>query len=146
MHAAEYIAQIVEPTVMDLEANPTSVRHAFLACVVTFHCIDYMADEKSAAQLRQEFRDASTDFAAVDRIAHAFKHMRTGHEESKHIQPLEAAAVMSRPPAFLDHFVLDVSRLDDPVGGVTIKGETTVDVLDTVKRALAFLRGKLIVG
>jgi hypothetical protein len=36
-----YLKDIVEPTIKDFKDNPASVRHAFLACVATFHAIDY---------------------------------------------------------------------------------------------------------
>jgi hypothetical protein len=70
------MTEIVEPTISDFEANPTSVRHAFLACVVTFHSIDYVP--KKSANRRKLFRKESPEFATVDRIAHAFKHVETG--------------------------------------------------------------------
>jgi hypothetical protein len=143
MDAEDYMREIVEPTIKDFEESPTSVRHAFLACVVTYHCVDYLSDEESAPQLRQKFREGSKDFALVDRIAHAFKHVNTGHERSKHIQPLEAGEVISRPPGIWGVAVWDVSRWDDPVGGVTIKGEAELDVFATVTAALAFLRSKV---
>jgi hypothetical protein len=38
-----YLKDIVEPTIKDFEKNPSSVRHAFLACVATFHAVDYLA-------------------------------------------------------------------------------------------------------
>ena len=34
-----FITEIVDPTVQEFVANPGSVRHAFLACVVTFHSL-----------------------------------------------------------------------------------------------------------
>jgi hypothetical protein len=143
MDAARYIAEIVEPTIADFEANPISVRHAFLACVATYHCIAYLCDAESEASRRQEFREASKDFALVDRLAHAMKHARTGHERSKHIQPLAAGDVMSRPPAFWDVAVWDLSRWDDPAGGVTVKDEVELDIVHAVRGALEFLRAKL---
>jgi hypothetical protein len=39
-----YVDEIVAPTINDFEENPTSVRHAFLGCVATFHAIDYLAE------------------------------------------------------------------------------------------------------
>src|SRR5689334_10244272 len=38
-----YLAAFVRPTIADFERNPTSLRHAFIACVVTFHSVDYLA-------------------------------------------------------------------------------------------------------
>jgi hypothetical protein len=49
MDAQEYITKIVEPTIKDFEENPVSVRHAFLACVVVFHSIDYLGGSKSTS-------------------------------------------------------------------------------------------------
>jgi hypothetical protein len=39
----KYLDEIAEPTVAEFEKNPTSVRHAFLACVALFHTVDYLA-------------------------------------------------------------------------------------------------------
>ncbi len=38
-----YLKTVVDPTIDDFKKNPASVRHAFLACVATFHAIDYLA-------------------------------------------------------------------------------------------------------
>ena len=39
-----YLGEIVDPTLKDFEDNPSSRRHAFLACVVAFcHAVDYLA-------------------------------------------------------------------------------------------------------
>jgi hypothetical protein len=43
-----YLDAIAEPTIKDFEDNPTSVRHAFLACVEVFHGIDYSAYHEDA--------------------------------------------------------------------------------------------------
>lgn len=47
MEIQEYLETIVDPTINDLESNPTSVRYAFLACVVAFHSIDYLTHPES---------------------------------------------------------------------------------------------------
>src|SRR5450631_1504293 len=100
MDANRYMTGIVEPTIRDFEVNPTSVRHAFLACVVTFHSIDYLTHPKPQASRRKLFREKSPEFAMVDRIAHAFKHVQTGHHQSVYCQPLKSEDVIKRPPAF----------------------------------------------
>jgi hypothetical protein len=38
-----FLTEIVDPTVKEFEDNPGSVRHAFLACLVTLHSLDYLA-------------------------------------------------------------------------------------------------------
>jgi hypothetical protein len=51
-----YLDTIVEPTVAEYEHDRSSVRKAFLACVATFHTIDYLATASSAAAIRQRCR------------------------------------------------------------------------------------------
>jgi hypothetical protein len=76
MEVEHYFEQIVDPTIADFEANPTSIRHASLAAVVVFHAIDYLG----AKSHRKKFREDNADFALVDRIAHAFKHVKAWAE------------------------------------------------------------------
>ena len=139
MDANHYMTEIVEPTISDFEANPTSVRHAFLACVVTFHTIDYLPNKSANHQL---FRKELPEFATVDRIAHAFKHVKTGHVKSI-IKPLKAGDVIERPPAKWGIAVWGLSRWDDAVGGVTIKNEHKRDLLEIVKGAAEFVRARI---
>ena len=42
-----YLDEIVDPTIIDLENNRTSVRHTFLACVAVFHAIDRLSWEST---------------------------------------------------------------------------------------------------
>ena len=134
-----YLNEVVDPTIKDFEEHPTSVRHAFIACVATFHAIDYLAHPRSSRGLRQRFRIQSSDFALVDHVAHAFKHVIAGD----HTKPrLTAADVISRPPAIWGDMVWDLSRWDDPVGGVTLDSDRNIDLLGVVKRTAAFMRSK----
>jgi hypothetical protein len=134
-----YLDEIVEPTIADFEQNPTSVRHAFLACVATFHSIDYLAYPRKPQPLRQLFRRQSTDFALVDRVAHAFKHVASGNPTGER---LVSAEVISRPPAVWGSAVWDLSKWDDPTGGVTLDSDRGVDLLGAIKRTVDFLRKK----
>jgi hypothetical protein len=53
---ARYLDEFVDPTIKDFQGNPTSIRHAFLACVVTFHAIDYLTPPgRRPRNLRQKF-------------------------------------------------------------------------------------------
>jgi hypothetical protein len=130
-----YLNEIVEPTVKDLEGEPTSVRKAFLTCVAVFHAIDYLAYPRKSGNLKKLWREKSADFALVDDVAHAFKHVVTRGPNH-----LKAREVISRPPAFYGEVAWDLSRWDDPAGGVTLEGDRTIDVLDVIRRAVAFLR------
>ena len=138
--AEHYLIEIVDPTIDDFEANPTSVRRAFLACVTTFHTIDYLFE--NTANPRKTFRVESPEFAVVDRVAHAFKHRKTGDTRNLNNQPLKADEVISRPPAKWDEAVWDSSRWDDNIGGATIEKECELDLLRIVKKAVEFLRSK----
>jgi hypothetical protein len=141
MDVDRYFEQIVDPTIADFEANPTSVRHAFLAAVVVFHAIDYIAFPKKSATLRGALFRKHADFATVDRIAHAFKHVATGHADSPNNPPLPASQVIARPPMYWGKSgAYGLSRYNDPVGGVTLDGDRHLDVLSAIKRAAEFLR------
>lgn len=144
MNAESYIAEIVEPTIADLESEPTSVRKAFLAAVATFHIIDYLAHPERTGNMRQFFREECPDFAIIDRVAHAFKHVEAGNQSSKENRPLSATQVIKRPPAIWGIAVFDLSRWDDSVGGVTTDDDRSVDLLDAIKRTVEFLRAKII--
>jgi hypothetical protein len=136
-----YIEEFVEPTIDDFQKNPTSVRHAFLAAVAVFHAIDYLAfPKKRPADLRQKFRRQSAEFAMVDDLAHAFKHVVVGNRAKPH---LTAREVVARPPAYFDvSGAWDVSRFDDPVGGVMLVNDRNVDLLSVLRGAVTFLLGQ----
>jgi hypothetical protein len=140
MEIDRYFEQIVDPTITDFEANPTSVRHAFLAAVVVFHSVDYLAPGRSSG-LRSKFRKKCVDFATVDRIAHAFKHVKTGHPDNIDLQPLSADGVITRPPMYYGvSGAYGLSRWGDPTGGITLDGDRQQDVLSAVKCAAEFIR------
>jgi hypothetical protein len=136
-----YLDEIVEPTVKDLEANRLSVRHTFLACVATFHAVDYLAHPKHSRRLRQQFNQESPAFKIVDDVAHAFKHVVTGNPANP---GLKAKEVISRPPAYYDvSGAYGLSRWGDPIGGVTLDNNRTVDLYAVIIEAVAFLRQQL---
>ncbi|MBB4428402.1 hypothetical protein GGD66_006989 [Bradyrhizobium sp. CIR48] len=113
-------------------ANPTSVRQAFLAAVAVFHATDYL----SGKPVRDTFRK-NADFVVVDRIAHAFKHVRTRDPK---IPTLSANEVIARPPMDYASQAYGLSRYGDLVGGVTLEDDRQLDVLSVIKRAAEFIR------
>lgn len=52
MDAQDYIESMVVPTLNDYSENVTSVRHGFLACVVTYHALDHFAPPNKRRNLR----------------------------------------------------------------------------------------------
>jgi hypothetical protein len=81
--------------------------------------------------------------ALIDRVAHAAKHVETGHPQSPTQPPLAADQLIDRPPAFWGQMIWDLSRWDDTTGGATIAGEHQRDLLAAVKKAAEFLRTKI---
>src|SRR5262245_28790713 len=126
-----YLNDFVEPTIADFESNPASVRHAFLACVATFHAVDYLAYPRRPAGLRQDWNRQSRAFAIVDDVAHAFKHVKTGNPANP---DLRAQQVITMSAAF-DVATFDAAAFD--VGGVTLESDPSVNVLAVVKQAEA---------
>ena len=124
-----YLEECVEPTIADFERDPSSVRLAFIACVVTFHSVDYLAHPRKPATMRQQWNGKSKVFATVDDIAHAFKHVKAGNPASP---DLRAKEVVSMPAAF-DIATFDAGAFD--VGSVTLESDPTVNVLAVVKEA-----------
>ncbi len=143
MDAKQYMDEIVDPTIADFVANPTSRRHAFLACVVTFHTVDYLIRPKSPASRRKSFADLSPEYRVVDRVTHAFKHVESRDNGDRKVPVFRSDDVINRPSGILDEMILDLSRLDDPIGGVTITSDDDSDLLQTVQQAAEFLRRQL---
>ena len=133
----QYIHEFVAPTVADFERNPSSVRHGFLACVVLFHAVDYLTYPKSSAGMRQKWRRKSADFALIDKVAHAFKHVAT---PSPFRPDLLAKHVWRRPPAIAGQMMAGVSMLGDPTGAVVVEGR---NLLHIVRGAAEFLSAQV---
>jgi len=118
-------------TLEDFEAKPTSRRHAFLACVVIAHAVDYREHPRRPNQRRNELKDQSKDFRLVDQIAHAFKHVRSSLKQSQ---------VIVRPPAYWGTAVWGLPHWGDETGGITVADNVHVDLLDAARTAVALLR------
>src|SRR3954471_21172674 len=103
-----YVIDFVDPTIDDFAKNPTSVRHAFLACVAAFHGVDYLAWPDDSGKLRSHLR-RDEDFRIVDDVAHAFKHVATSRRPNK---GLRASEVVSRPSGAFDGTTFDGSHFD----------------------------------
>jgi hypothetical protein len=73
-----YIEQIVEPTFEDFRRNPQSVRHAYLACLVTYHAIDRATYPRPVGNLLNEWREESMEFMLIEQVALHLKHVKSG--------------------------------------------------------------------
>ena len=124
MTPEEYMRDILQPTIKELVQNRTSKRHAFLACVVTYHMIDYLCGKRRKAVLRGEYRLQSPAFAAVDRIANG---------------RAEAQSARAPSPSRVGETPAGLAALVE--GEASLAGEWT-DVLALVNEAAEFLAKK----
>ncbi len=123
----QYLKLIVEPTVEEFRRNPMSLRHCYLACAATYHCIDRAAElsKKRAANLRQVWGRQSMEFKLVDIVAHDFKHIRAS----------ERGVPAGRMPisrALYGHAPFNTATFND-TGQVESLRHLTFIVLDAVK-------------
>ncbi len=80
----------------------------------------------------------------MGRIAHAFKHVKTGQEGNVSNPLLKTDAVIVRPPAILGEMILGLSILGDGVGGlIVIDRNQTYDLGNILSQAVVFLRSQL---
>jgi hypothetical protein len=136
MTPEEYMREIMEPTIKDLAQNRASKRHAFLACVVTYHTIDYLCGKRRKAVLRGEYRAQSPAFAAVDRIAHGRADAQPG--------PKRSALRVAETPADSSAAFGEGNSEVNALGGaraVKLPGEGA-DILAIVNQAADFLAKK----
>jgi hypothetical protein len=137
MTPEEYMREILEPTIKDLVQNRASKRHAFLACVVTYHMIDYLCGKRRKAVVRGEYRTQSAAFAAVDRIAHGRVDAQPGARRSA----LRACETPVDSSAAFAEGSSKANTLGN-VGAARLTGKGT-DILDVVSEATDFLAKKL---
>ena len=78
-----YLKLIVEPTIEEFMRNPTSIRHAYLACVATYHAVDRVSFPDPGLVVAEKWREKSMAFALVEIVALDFKHVRSRKNKSQ---------------------------------------------------------------
>jgi hypothetical protein len=73
----EYLDLIVQPTFEDYSRNSSSVRHAYLSCLVAYHAIDRVTYPGKPHLLAQQWRQESLEFALVEEVALHLKHVKS---------------------------------------------------------------------
>jgi hypothetical protein len=121
--AYRYYTEIVKPTVDEFFKSNKDLRLAMLACTVTLHVIDYVAQNKASdanvgdSEVRALKAKAKAHFAfeVVEGFALASKHCslsrRPGFDSGKH---------MVAYPSFAGVAVLGATFLGDIIGGITV--------------------------
>ncbi len=82
-----YLALIVEPTVEEFRRNPTSIRHAYLACVAAYHAVDRVTYPEHPENVTKEWREKCQEFALVELVALDFKHVKSRKHKLKAVPP-----------------------------------------------------------
>src|SRR5665213_1581849 len=78
---ARYLELIVDPTFAEFKRDPTSVRRAYLSCVVIYHAIDRAAFPAKPRALLEDWRKQSLEFKLVETVALSFKHVKSDDEK-----------------------------------------------------------------
>jgi hypothetical protein len=133
---------VISPTIAEFEKQPNSVRLALLACVATFHGVDYLAHPDKSSTLRGSLRKESKAFEIVDYVAHAFKHVQTGDRANPKlkIQDVVGSSVTERMEKFDEEpFTIYPNEFAPSNGRVTLRTDETMDLLATVKETARFL-------
>jgi hypothetical protein len=134
MAPADFMAEIVLPTVLEFREEPRSRRRAYLACIATFHVKDHLAEAGE--------RDVET--AMRDETGIAFDVVRDVCNGAKHREATRRPRVgflvgadSDRPPAIGGVAESGVSRGGDAEGGREIEaGGQRVDLYDTCTTVL----------
>jgi|APMI01.1.fsa_nt_gi hypothetical protein len=77
MNARQYATEIVIPTVREALANRGDRRHQYLACITTYHLLDYVAHEirEPLANIRAQVAGScSASLKVIEGVANGTKH------------------------------------------------------------------------
>src|SRR4030095_3617626 len=111
MTPAQYVDQIVIPTVREFRDNRRSRRHAYLACLVTFHIKDHLA-KAGETRIETKMRTGRSPkaFDLVRAICNGTKHVETNGSHPHPIQ-FQAGTDYDRPPARASEMIVGLSVL-----------------------------------
>jgi hypothetical protein len=136
MTPADFVNDIVVPTVREFRDVRRSRRRAYLACIIVFHIKDHLR-KAGAKQIEDTLRKATGDgFDAVRAVCNGTKHVVTNQS---HPYPFVAGDDWDRPPATAGgEWQVGLSQIGDGVGGREIAaGTKRVDLYEAVKSVLS---------
>ncbi|WP_144445660.1 hypothetical protein [Inquilinus limosus] len=140
MTPAEYVDEIVVPTIIEFKSMRRSRRHAYLACIAAFHVKDHL---KKAGETSIETAIRTAEplaFDLVRAVCNGTKHVKT---DATHLIPFQAGDDMDRPAAIWGEAAFDVSRWDDEHGGREVAaGTINLDIYECVQAVLFAFKAK----
>src|ERR1700730_15126331 len=134
MTPADFVNEIVVPTVREFRDERRSRRRAHLACIVVFHIKDHLR-RAGARQIESTIQKRTDEaFDVVRAVCNGAKHVAT---DPSHPYPFAAGDDWDRPPAMLG--VMQLGFYSE--GGREIPlGTARVDLYGSVKRLLSAFR------
>lgn len=114
MTPAEYVTEIVAPTLRECKDERQSRRRAYLACITVFHVKDHLkeAGETKVQDTLEKF--GCQHYEAVRGFCDGAKHAEL---KRPHEVPFPSGADFWRPPAIASVMVVGLSALGDSYGG-----------------------------
>jgi hypothetical protein len=105
-----YLKLIVEPTVEEFIRNPTSIRHAELACIAAYHSVDRVSYPHPGSIVAEAWRKQSTAFALIEIFALDAKHVKSWKNKPQpNTIPISAALYGT---GFNTHMLNDTGEVD----------------------------------
>jgi len=131
---ADYVNEIVIPTIREFGDKRRSRRHAYLACIVTFHIKDHL---KVAGESDIDVVMRSSDSKAFDlvrSVCNGTKHVST---HSTHSIAFKIGADYERPPSLAGVAMCGLSYVGDTKGGREIaQGSLRIDIYGACRETL----------
>jgi hypothetical protein len=131
MTPADFMDEVVIPTLREFRNDRRSRRRAYLACVAVFHLKDHL--KKAGEEGIEAAMRASCGVAldVVRGVCNGMKHVET---DGSHPVAFRVGDDTDRPPAVWGQARWDVSRWDDPDGGREVQdGAKPHDVYECAK-------------
>ncbi len=122
MTPADYMTEIVLPTIYEFRKDRRSRRYAYLACITLFHVKDHLR-KAGVMKIENTIRElCDSQFEIVRSVCNGAKHLETNRS---HRIPFKAGDDTDRPPAVWGAGKFGMSRWGDPVGGLEVEHEGT---------------------
>ncbi|GMV63184.1 MAG: hypothetical protein AMXMBFR74_23520 [Parvibaculum sp.] len=135
MTPADYMREIVLPTLAEFREDRRTRRHAYLACIVAFHIKDHL---KQAGEKHPEEKLRAVTGGAFDLVRSVCNGAKHVVADKSHATAFTAGRDVDRPPAVAGQMMVGLSFLGDAYGGRSIvTDDRLVDVYVCVWRVVA---------
>jgi hypothetical protein len=132
MSPLEYLEEIVLPTIDEFQADGSSRRKAYLACIVTIHLKDYLTKDNARNVEKTVRNRAEAAFDVVSAVANGAKHSISGRGGQIRFH---AGSDFYWPSHSVQTLPSGVSLFGDSEGGTMIPADTyySASVMEAVR-------------